>query len=326
MLSRIKALVEDVTRSALRPLERRLLPQQNQQLKRQIGRQNQQLKRQMRRQVVQKPLLLKNPYVAGKFYPAQGRSGGYIIPKPDIRSGSLGEDLPVPPVDLLMGYSPETYLATGRRDIDTMLSILESVGESSQTLTRVLELGCAGGRMLRFYPYMPEESELWGVDISARHVTWCQHNLSPPFLFAMSTTSPHLPFEDNYFDLVYCGSVFTHISELADTWFLELRRILRGGGYAYITIHDKRTIELLFTDTRYTDNKNLDWFRRKIRQFDKRTSVCSQDYASFSMGADPESQVFYDREYLVQKWSRFAKVLSVTPEAYAHQTAILVQK
>jgi ubiquinone/menaquinone biosynthesis C-methylase UbiE len=142
----------------------------------------------------------------------------------------------------------------------------------------------------------------------------------------MSTTSPHLPFEDNYFDLVYCGSVFTHISELADTWFLELRRILRYGGYAYITIHDKRTVELLFTDTRYRDNEKLDWLRRKIRQFDMRTSVCSQDYASFSIGADPESQVFYDREYLVQKWSRFAKVLSVTPEAYSHQTAILVQK
>jgi SAM-dependent methyltransferase len=210
--------------------------------------------------------------------------------------------------------------------METMLSILERVGESSQTLTRVLDLGCAGGRMLRFYPYIPGESELWGVDISARHITWCQHNLSPPLLFAMSTTSPHLPFEDNYFDLVYCGSVFTHISDLADTWFLELRRILRGGGYAYITIHDERTLELLFTDTRYKDKKHLNWFRKSIRQFDKRTSVSSQDYALFSIGADPESLVFYDREYLVQKWSRFAKVLSVTPESYSHQTAILVQK
>jgi hypothetical protein len=52
----------------------------------------------------------------------------------------------------------------------------------------------------------------------------------------------------------------------------------------------------------------------------------SQDYAQFSIGADLESQVFYNREYLVQKWSRFANVRSVTPEAYAYQTAVLVQK
>jgi len=45
-----------------------------------------------------------------------------------------------------------------------------------------------------------------------------------------------LPFEDSSFDLVYCGSVFTHVSDLADAWFLELRRILRKGGYAYINL------------------------------------------------------------------------------------------
>ena len=98
----------------------------------------------------------------------------------------------------------------------------------------------------------------------------------------------------------------------------------RPFGYAYITIHDKRTVELLFT--KYKDSKNVSGFREMVRRFDERTSVFSQDYAQFSFGADPESQVFYDREYLVQKWSRFANVLSVTPEAYGYQTAILVQK
>jgi SAM-dependent methyltransferase len=311
MLSRIKALVGEAVYSTLRPLNERLLRQMNRQIKRQI------------RGQVQQPPLLKNPYVVGKFYPLQGRSAEYIVPKPAIRSSS--EDLPVPPIDLLQGYSPEAHLRTGRSDMETMLGILEGVGESPQTLTRVLDFGCAAGRMLRFYPRIPGRSELWGVDISAKHITWCQQNLSPPLLFATATTSPHLPFEDNYFDLVYCGSVFTHISgDLADTWFLELRRILHSGGYAYITIHDKQTAELLFT--KYRDRKDLSSFREMVRRFDERTSVLSQDYAQFSIGVDPKSQVFYDREHLVQKWSRFANVLSATPEAYAYQTAILVQK
>ena len=269
------------------------------------------------------PLILKNPYVAGKFYPLQGRSAGYIIPKPDTRTGSSKEDLPIPPVDLLQGYSPEEHLAAGHRDMATMLDILTRAGVSPQKLARVLDFGCAAGRMLRFFPYTQSRSEVWGVDIGAKYISWCQQHLSPPFLFAMSTTSPHLPFEDNYFDLIYCGSVFTHISDLADTWFLELRRILRRGGHAYITIHDKRTVELLFT--KYAASKDHSTFVEEVREAAERTSVLSQDYASFSYGADPESQVFYDSEYLVQKWSRFAKVVSIVPEAYEYQTAILLQ-
>jgi ubiquinone/menaquinone biosynthesis C-methylase UbiE len=46
----------------------------------------------------------------------------------------------------------------------------------------------------------------------------------------VNTILPHLPFEDRSFDVVYAGSVFTHIDDLAQTWFLELRRVLHAGG------------------------------------------------------------------------------------------------
>jgi ubiquinone/menaquinone biosynthesis C-methylase UbiE len=270
-------------------------------------------------------LVLTTPSLAGKFFSQGGAAtGDYFLPRSTVPTNNSKDNLLIPPIELWEGYAhtPAEYLANGRSDMGTMLNILEKAGESPQTLTQVLDFGCAAGRMLRFYPDTSGASELWGVDISAKHIAWCQQHLSPPYLFATSTTSPHLPFEDNYFDLVYCGSVFTHISDLADTWFLELRRILRKGGYAYITIHDKRTVELLYTEYKDTHRELYEL----IRRFDKRTSVRSQDYILFSTGADPHSQVFYDLEYLIQKWSRLAKIVSVTPEAYYYQTAILVQK
>src|ERR671910_838891 len=187
MLSRNRTLVGEVAYSTLRPLNRRLLRQlrkrSTQQLKRELRRQlMRHLRRYQIRQVQQSPLL-QDPYVVGKFFPLQGRSAEYILPKPAIRSGSSREKLPVPPRDLLQGYSPEDHLTIGRSNIETMLGILEGVGESPQTLTRVLDFGCAAGRMLRFYPHIPGRSELWGVDISAKHISWCQQNLSPPLLF-----------------------------------------------------------------------------------------------------------------------------------------------
>ena len=100
---------------------------------------------------------------------------------------------------------------------------------------RILDFGCGAGRMIRFFDDLAEECEIWGVDIVAEYIIWCQQHLSPPFRFATSTTFPHLPFEDRYFDFIYCASIFTHIADLADAWLLELRRVTRPNGRIYIT-------------------------------------------------------------------------------------------
>ena len=271
--------------------------------------------------------IILNPYVSGKLIPLQTTKAYSIITHVDSPSNKNSNSiLPVPPKELWEGYgdTEAEYLSCGHQDMASMLNTLRVVGESAQSLLKVLDLGCAAGRMLRFYPRTEGRSELWGVDIKAKHICWCQQHLSPPLFFATTTTMPHVPFEDNYFDLVYCGSVFTHISDLADAWFLELRRILRKGGYAYITIHDKHTIELLLT--KYKDRKDYQFLIDMMRQLDKETSILSQNYAYFSIGSEPKTQVFYDVEYLLKKWSQLAKVISITPEAHSYQTALLFQK
>jgi ubiquinone/menaquinone biosynthesis C-methylase UbiE len=282
---------------------------------------------QERENIVSNPHIVSNPYIAAKFFPLQGSNSYHIVLKSsNTPSPSLKESLPVPPKELWWGYgdTEEEYLSQGRRDTSTMLEVLKKAGASPETFDRVLDLGCAAGRMLRFYPHSSDKSELWGTDVDASYISWCQQHLSPPFLFFTTTTSPHLPFEDNYFDLIYCGSVFTHISDLADAWLLELRRVLRKGGYAYITIHDKTTMELMLT--RSWKSKATVEAVDTVKRFAEKTSIRAKDYAWFSFEQDPNSQVFYDTQYLVEKWSRFAKVVSVTPEAYGYQTAILLQK
>src|SRR6185503_803779 len=193
--------------------------------------------------------IIANRYIAGKLFPLD--TGSYhLLPKPSAnRRQDSHVDLPVPPRDLWEGYgmTEQEYLASGRRHVTVMKEILEKAGAAPEDLYKVLDFGCAAGRLLRFYPYKPGSSELWGLDINAKYISWCQSHLSPPFLFATTTNLPHLPFEDNYFDLVYCGSVFTHITDLADAWFLELRRVLRKGGYAYITIQDKTSMQILLS-------------------------------------------------------------------------------
>jgi ubiquinone/menaquinone biosynthesis C-methylase UbiE len=267
--------------------------------------------------------VLHNPYVTGKIIPLGRHRGPAILLQEDaVTLAPPPDGLPVPPKELWENYgkTPEEYLATGRQDINTMIKILGAANVQISDLLRVLDVGCASGRMLRHFPRIQGQSEIWGVDVNAEYIMWCQKHLSPPMLFATTTTAPHLPFEDNYFDLIYCGSLFTHISDLADAWFLELRRVLRKGGYAFITIHDQRQIDAMRSQG-YSPK-----LRKDFDEFDKKFSVTSKRYAWFSFGADPYSQVFYDTDYLVRKWSQFSKVLSITKEAYWYQTALLVQK
>lgn len=289
--------------------------------------------------------IISNRYIAGKFFPLDPAEPYQLVLKRSPRdNGEAGADLPVPPANMWEGYgrTEKEYLTSGARHMKRMVDILAESGTRAEDLQRVLDFGCAGGRLLRCFPRKGDRQELWGVDISAQYITWCQTHLPPPFLFATTTTFPHLPFEDGYFDLVYCGSVFTHVTELADAWFLELRRVLRKGGHAYITIHDKGTMQEMLSRYRAspagTAAEAQDYVKvdgepgsspggwHMVHEADQVTGAASKDYASFAMSTDPYSNIFYDTEFLVSKWSRFAEVVSVTPRAYGLQTALLCRK
>jgi len=228
----------------------------------------------------------------------------------------------VPPEELWEGYATDAqaYLESGRRDVATMLEILAKHGAGH--FSRVLDLGCAAGRMLRHLP-RDSAAQYWGADISAPHIRWCQENL-PGLNFAATTTAPHLPFEDGAFDFVYAASVFTHIGELADAWLLEVRRVLRPGGSAYLTVHDLKSYELILT--RYAAHPLFAGLGRSAAAFEEQYRLLGAKIDAFSFGADPDSQVFYDPQYLTAKWGPWMDVLAYVPQAHDHQSAILLQK
>src|SRR5262249_43150628 len=179
---------------------------------------------------------------------------------------------------------------------------------------------------IRCFKSMAEYHEVWGADISAEHVLWCQDHLSPPFRFTTTTTYPHLPFEDNSFGLIYAGSVFTHIGDLEDSWLLVLRRILRPGGCLYATVHDNHTIDILISSP--PGHWLHDWYlRRMLVDFDARLGFLRAGFKMFTINVKAgSSQVFHDREYLRRRWGRFLTVRSFHPEAYAYQTAVVMTK
>jgi len=266
---------------------------------------------------------------AARFLPFEQERRVVLVPAARADDDLLWDaGLPVPPESIRIGYGSTAaeYVESGKRHHTSMMRILEDTGFSPQPGDRILELGCAGGRVLRFFQDVADECEVWGVDISAEAMLWCRKHLSPPFNFATTTTYPHLPFEDNYFSLIYAGSVFTHIFDLEVSWLLELRRIVRPGGRLYITVHDEHTIELLNAIPRE------DWFYdasicQQVRAFQKDVDLSATAFDVIALERDDLFvQTFHHTNYICEHWGRLFDILSITREAYEYQTAVTLTK
>jgi SAM-dependent methyltransferase len=271
--------------------------------------------------------VLDDPRLPGKFYPIAPDDSCYIIESDGV--SCQGATLPCPPQDLWWGYGTtvEEYLAKGKRFVESMTRILQDSNFALKHGDRILDFGCGSGIMLRWLREFAEKGEAWGVDISGAHILWCQKYLRPPFKFATSTSFPHLPFEDNCFQLIYAGSVFTHIADLIEFWLLELRRILRPGGRLYLTVHDEFTIEQLQANP----NPNMGLWK-SLDEFDRNTKVLKSNYGMFAInrrpgeGSEGQAQVFYKRDYLRKHWGAILPIISMTSSAYGFQTAVVLEK
>jgi len=280
-----------------------------------------------RHQVIES--ILSAPHLAAKFYPYQPRQRSYVVPRSGPSSPAADTAPPIPPRDLWLGYAktPEQYLANGEQRAKQTREILVTTGFNLNPGARILDFGCASGIMLRWFRDVAESGEAWGVDIAGTAMVWCQQNLSPPFKFATTTSFPYLPFEDRYFDLIYAGSVFTHIADLAEAWLLELKRITRPGGRLFLTVHDNESIKCIL------EEHATPALYQPLRDFQEETQFQSSGFSMFSINRTPgagiagEAQVFYDRDYLQRHWGNYLRVIMTVPRVWGGKlTAVILER
>lgn len=273
---------------------------------------------------LEKDKFVKTPSDTSKiiYFPYKNGVDSFVIPKEQEKYDLCELGLPIPPKKLWLGYgeNAKEYLY-GYEQINKMIEILKDSEFFLKEGFKVLDFGCGAGRMIRWLKSYSAACEIWGTDISSDHIFWANKYLRPPFNFATTTTIPHLPFKDNYFNLIYCGSVFTHIDDLTDAWLLELRRILTPEGRLYFTIHDKNSIELIKSLPEYQNIWLADYIKENI-QF---AENINSDFNMAAGGRGYESQVFYDIDYFCNSVKTIYKTLSVTKAAYGFQTGVLLK-
>ena len=169
-----------------------------------------------------------------QFRDGAGLAGGELAP----------DGTPLPPKSLRMGYGDdERYWMRATETQEALRKVCLERGIAWPEGGRVLDWGCASGRVIRGFPDEALSGEVWGADQDASCIAWNKAALSPPFRFVTTTCWPHLPFGDGHFDFIYGISVFTHLADLVDLWLVEMSRILRKDGHALFTVHDEHSLE-----------------------------------------------------------------------------------
>jgi SAM-dependent methyltransferase len=127
---------------------------------------------------------------------------------------------------------------------------LERVGKTLDNATTVLDFGAGCGRGLRSFMNDVPKKRLYGSDIDAEAIQWCQAHL-PGASWSVNGELPPLPFGDAMFDLVYSISVFTHLDQRhMVAWLEELRRVTRPDGILLLTVHGEPSWRNLPRDVR----------------------------------------------------------------------------
>ncbi|MCK4387292.1 MAG: methyltransferase domain-containing protein [Dehalococcoidia bacterium] len=116
---------------------------------------------------------------------------------------------------------------------------LEELAERWQA-GRLLNVGCGHGA--DFLPFR-HGFELWGIDFSPQMLKQAQR-YSTKFSFCVNLVTADmrsLPFLDNSFDWIIAVAAYHHIKGKNDREraFRELRRVLKPGGEAFLTVWNK---------------------------------------------------------------------------------------
>lgn len=167
--------------------------------------------------------------------------------KNSIEGYAANDKYPIPALADREHYYPNQdldYWLSGLRDYLRIRQELKKLGNDLSPGGKVFELGAASARVTRHFAAQAPDLKATCCDVNYNHVEWVSSHL-PTVTAFQNTSFPLLPIEDRSFDLVTAFSVFTHVDELEGAWLMELNRILKPGGYAYITVQTERVWDIL---------------------------------------------------------------------------------
>jgi SAM-dependent methyltransferase len=240
------------------------------------------------------------------------------LPKPIDREGYATEE------------NSDRYWISGLSDWRNVSSAIKRHLPATEKI-RLLDFGCASGRVLRHALTQPGEAiEIHGCDLAPANIQWIKLHLPDAIQCEVNSAEPKLPFDDNFFNVVTAFSVFTHIDEQEIDWLLELKRIVQPGGILYLTIHNdatwikakdrSATIKQFEHQNKFDDNLKVD-AEMLEGPMPKDRIVFRKDHEAVY-----NCNVWHSDKYIRREWGSHFEILEIADNAHASfQTPVIMR-
>ena len=271
--------------------------------------------------------LLANPGLARDFYPGTVMTGEHLqyYNRPEVVDLIRSDDMPIPAIEDRENYYGDRHLEywiSGYVDYCKIEPYLRSTGE----LVRYLDFGGSTGRVSRHVTRDPGR-EVWLCDINVNWIAWIDQFFNRPIRAFQNRIQPALPIEDRTFDLISAFSVFTHLDQDEMPWLLELRRILRPGGYLYLTVLDENVWDRLKGPSWEWLFKSLSRGRNDEFLAERcRSPLSERVVLEYSSAEAYNINTFLPRSYLEKKWGALFSEIKFINDYHNYQTVVVLKK
>jgi SAM-dependent methyltransferase len=189
------------------------------------------------------------------------------------------------------------YFKVGRSALECVDISLRAARMNVCDVRRILDLPCGHGRVLRYLRTAFPEAEITACDIERKCVDYCASTFGA--VPVRSEDDPHkIPIERGSFDLIWVGSLLTHLDSGLWSDFLDVfRSSLRPGGLLIFTTHGLQTYRA-----------NLEAYRRDFRSY--ATLLYDYEREGFGYEKYPDSDGYYGISLSSPAWvlTQLAKV------------------
>lgn len=150
----------------------------------------------------------------------------------------------ISPNDEMYQGNNEHYFHVGMSAIQCIYFSIMLSGKSMKDIKKILDLPCGYGRVLRMLISVFPDSSVYGCDLNHEGVDFCSRIFGATPIYSNKNIKNVNLLER--FDLIWCGSLLTHLEEQKwNNFFSFFENILRPHGLLVFTTHGRNVANVI---------------------------------------------------------------------------------
>ena len=203
------------------------------------------------------------------------------------------------------------FFRNGCSQVSDLENALKSVGKQFDDFNMILDFGVGCGRTLIPLSLSISSKKIFGTDIDNEAISWLNDNYKEFGGFSCNPHYPPMAYENDFFDLVFSISIFTHLPEdMQFAWLEELSRITKSGGYLLLSFHGDYCTAKTPQDVQLEVNKKGFSYVLNSKLVDGLP--------------DFYKNTFHSTTYIKKEWGRFFEVVNIIPQGIGNNQDLAI--